>query len=88
MKNGGKRGFTIYCIRFGQIAVELGFITKEQLKEVLSEQVEDEIAHKPHRLIGGICFNKGWMTPKQIEIIFNKLFKDEIRRQGMTCGLF
>jgi hypothetical protein len=61
-----------YCIRFGQIAVELGFLSKKQLQEALAEQVEDDIAHRPHRLVGEICLQKGWLTPRQVEIILDK----------------
>lgn len=64
-----------YCPRFGQIAVELGFITLEQLKKTLIEQAEDDVAHNPHRLLGEILFEHGRMTYQQIEIVLNKLFK-------------
>ena len=66
-----------YCPRFGQIAVEMGFITLEQLKEALAEQIEDDISQRPHRLIGEILFEKGWMTFQQTEMVLNKLFKGE-----------
>ncbi len=62
-----------YCRRFGQIAVALGFITVRQLKEVLIEQVEDDLSNKRHRLIGDILFEKGWMTPEQIDMVLNKI---------------
>ena len=64
-----------YNVRFGQIAVKLGFITMEQLQQGLAEQVEDDIAQKPHRLIGEICLEKGWLTPRQIEIIIDEHLK-------------
>ncbi len=62
-----------YCLRFGQIAAALGFITVEQLKEALIEQVEDDLSNRRHRLIGEILFEKDWMTFEQIEIVLNKL---------------
>jgi hypothetical protein len=40
--------------RFGVIAVEKRFITKEQLFEALKTQVEEDLLGKPHTLIG-IC---------------------------------
>ncbi len=67
----------IYLPRFGEIAVELGFITVEQLKEALSEQVDNYFAHKPSRLLGEIFLDKGWMTIKQIEIVLRKYVKHE-----------
>lgn len=66
-----------YCTRFGKIAVEKGFITLEQAKEALSEQIEDDLANKPHRLIGRILLDRGWITPQQIDVVLNALFKTD-----------
>ena len=64
-----------YCARFGKIAVDLGFITAEQLKEALTEQIDEDLAGKLHRNLGTILFEKGWMNYQQIEQVLNKLFK-------------
>lgn len=64
-----------YCVRFGTLAVEQGFLTPDQLKLALDEQVEDDLAGCRHRVIGAICFDRGWLTPAQIEQILNQLFK-------------
>lgn len=64
------------CIRFGIIAVEMGFVTSQQIKSALSEQVDDEISGKSHRLIGKILFEHGWMTPEQIDQVMNQLYKE------------
>ncbi|HDH05478.1 MAG TPA: hypothetical protein ENH01_07180 [Nitrospirae bacterium] len=66
-----------YCTRFGMISVEKGFISAEQVKEALSEQLDDNLANRPHRLIGRILLDRGWMTPQQIETVLNELFKRE-----------
>lgn len=66
-------GFAVeYCKRFGQIAVERGFITPKQLKEALSEQVDNDLAGKPHRVLGDILFEKAWMTARQVEIVLDE----------------
>jgi len=70
-----------YCARFGKIAVELKIITPEQLKEALSEQIDDDISNRPHRVIGRILFEKGWITLKQIETVLDNLFK-RIKENG------
>ncbi len=70
-----KRLSSTYCARFGQIAIELGLVNMEQLKKALSEQVDDDIAHKPHKLLGEIFFEHGWLTFQQIELVLNKLFR-------------
>lgn len=64
-----------FCPRFGTIAVDKGFITPEQLKEAMAEQVDDDLGGRTHRLIGTIIFEKGWMTFQQIEAVLNELFR-------------
>jgi hypothetical protein len=62
-----------YTNRFGIVAVDMGFVTIEQVMEALSEQVMDNFANKRHRLIGEILFEKGLMTLEQIELVLNKV---------------
>lgn len=77
MKERFDQGITKkYSPRFGNIAVDLGFITPEQLKAALSEQVNDEVSGNPHRVIGSIFFEKGWMTYQEIEKVLKELFKE------------
>ena len=64
-----------YCNRFGVIAVDKGFVTADQLKEALTEQADDNLFNKPHRLIGRIFFDKGWMTDERIDTVLDELFK-------------
>ncbi len=66
-----------YCPRFGKIAVDMGFVTAKQLKEALDEQVEDNHFNRPHRLIGRIFFEHGWITDKQIDIVLYELFEEK-----------
>jgi len=62
-----------YCPRFGQTAVEMGFITESQLKEALCLQVDGNLARQRHRLLGTILFDKGWMNSDQVEKVMNSL---------------
>lgn len=64
-----------YCPRFGQLAVELGFITPDQLKEAMQEQLDDDLSGRPHRILGAIFFDKGWMTPQQVDLTLNRMFQ-------------
>ncbi len=64
-----------YCYRFGMIAVEMEFISPEKVKEAMAEQVDDNLSNRPHRLLGRILLEKGWMTAQQIETVLNELFK-------------
>ncbi len=62
-----------YCSRFGVISVNKGFVTADQLKAALIEQADDNVEGRPHRLIGRIFFEKGWMTDNQIDTVLNEL---------------
>lgn len=53
--------------RFGTIAIEKGFITQEQLFEVLKTQVSEELEGKERRLVGQILYDKGHITTDQID---------------------
>jgi hypothetical protein len=53
--------------RFGTIAIEKGIITEEQLFEVLKIQISEELENKERRLIGQILFEKGYITPDEID---------------------
>ena len=71
--NFGKNISQKFCNRFGMIAVSKGFVTADQLKEALTEQADDNISDRQHRLIGRIFFEKGWMTDEQIDLVLNEL---------------
>ena len=70
-----------YCPRFGMISVEKGFVTEEQVRAALSEQLDDNFNNRPHRLLGRIFLEKGWMDAQQIETVLNKLFKREKEKE-------
>jgi hypothetical protein len=55
--------------RFGLIAVEKGFITKEELFEALKIQVDEDISGKPHTLIGLILIRLNYLTREQADEI-------------------
>ncbi len=60
--------------RFAEVAVEMGYITKEQAKAALMEQLDDNINNNMHRLIGRILLEKGWMTSNEIFQVVNALY--------------
>jgi len=66
-----------YCPRFVEIAVRKGYITPEQGKEALSEQLDDDLNNRPHRLVGRILLDRGLMTPDQIDEVLNEMFRFE-----------
>ena len=59
--------------RFGTIAIEKGFITKEHLIEALRTQVEEEVDQGSHRFIGSILVEMKAMNAKQLGAVFLEL---------------
>ena len=68
--------------RFGMIAVNRGYITPKQLKEALAEQVDDDLAFRPHQLLGKILYEKNLMSLDQIDQVLDELVMDKIRQKG------
>ena len=68
--------------RSGQVAVKLGLITPDQLKEALNEQVDDDLAGRDHRFLGEILTDKGWITLDQLNNLLHELFEEEMRAKG------
>ena len=59
--------------RFGIIAIEKGYITAEQLIDALKVQVQEDIEHGSHRLIGEILLAQSSMTVGQIDRVLKTL---------------
>ena len=53
--------------RFGNIAVEEGLVTQEQVVEALGLQVKENLETKKHRFIGQILVGLGYLTPSQLK---------------------
>jgi hypothetical protein len=61
--------------RFGVVAVEKGFITKEQLFESLKIQTEENLEQGKHTLVGVILYRLGYLTKEQIDEILGAMRK-------------
>jgi hypothetical protein len=59
--------------RFGDIAIEKGFITANDLAEALKIQVQEEFECQDRRLIGQILFGRENMTVGQIKKVLAEL---------------
>ncbi len=66
--------------RFGQIAIDKGFVTSEQIKEALEEQLSNTsfMRLRPRMLIGEILFARVWITLRQIEMVLEEISKTTI----------
>ena len=60
-------------LRFGSIAVKKGFITSEQLIEVLSIQATENVENNRHRIIGTILREKEYLSIDQIDEILKEM---------------
>ena len=67
-----------YAQKFGQIAVNRGFINMDQVKIALTEQLSLNSYRRlrPRKLIGEILFENGWITLKQIEVVLKEISRD------------
>lgn len=75
-KNDTNINPVVEYFRFGSIAYQRGYLTKEQIQEALAEQVEDNLSGKPHRLLGKIFREKGWLTEEQEKSILADMGMD------------
>jgi hypothetical protein len=61
------------CRRFGAIAVCNGFVTIDEMKAAIMDQIDDDVSGREHRLLGSILFSRGLITERQIEIVLQEL---------------
>ena len=61
--------------RFGTIAIEKGFITKDQFVEAMAVQIENDLEGIEHRLIGSILYSMDYMTDIQINEVLESMSK-------------
>jgi hypothetical protein len=64
-----------FCHRFGAIAVHKGFVTIDEVKAAIMEQVEDDLNGREHRILGIILHDRGLITENQIETVLLELRK-------------
>jgi hypothetical protein len=59
--------------RFGFIAVEMGFITLDQIIEAMKIQVREDLEKPKHRLVGEILVYLGFMNPSQVDEVLKAM---------------
>ena len=64
-----------YEKKFGNISVEKGFITQQQLVEALNNQVVEETKNGKQLFIGEILLDLNYMTLEQMEEVLVALIK-------------
>lgn len=76
MRNYSEMDFAVhYALRFGEIAIRKGFITRQQLREALEEQLSNKsyLKLRPRKLIGEILCEHGYMIRAQIELVLKEM---------------
>ena len=73
-KDTGKPSSEREGYRFGSIAVFRRYVTLEQIQQALTEQLEDNVRGRSHRLLGTILQEKGWITEEQEQSILKEMF--------------
>ena len=64
--------------RFGEVAVELGYLSGTQVTHALSIQEREDDLGLPHRHIGRICVELGYLARNQVLSV--------LEQQGMMVG--
>jgi hypothetical protein len=59
--------------RFGQVAVEKGFLDETHILEALEIQARDKNEGKEHRLVGAILVDEGYLTEDQVAEILETM---------------
>ncbi len=72
--------------RFGGIAIRSGFITKDQMIEAMTAQIEDEIEGTEPKLIGSILQQAGFMTLEQIDQVIETMDRPNVS-ECPDCGM-
>jgi len=62
-----------YEKRFGVVAIEMGFITSDELISGLKVQVQEDVELGYHRLIGEIFLDRGDMSEEQIAEVLKEI---------------
>ena len=71
---------------FGEIALEKGFVTQEQLDRALGIQAKEDMSEGGHRPIGRILLNEGLITLRQIGSVLRLLDKMFEYNDDITFG--
>lgn len=70
-----KHNASVYWRRFGEIAIELGFIDEKQLHDALRIQRAEDNSPQGARALATILFDEEWMSSEQIDHVLNTVLK-------------
>jgi hypothetical protein len=64
---------------FGAIAIQMGFVTHEQVQKALTIQTEEDKTNQEHRLIGRILKDEGYISDDQIYQVLGSMHRDGMK---------
>jgi len=70
---------------FGGVAFKKGFITVRQLAATKNRQVQEDMEGKPHRLMGEIFIELGYMDRAQVDEVLEEMGHD--RKHAESKGV-
>lgn len=77
---------TVY---FGGAAQDMGYLTPEQVASALNLQEREDSIGRPHRRLGAICVELGYLNDEQVDLIIERVEHQRWLRssiQGMLLG--
>ena len=73
--------------RFGDIAIQKKFITKNQLLEAMTVQIENQLEGAEHKLVGAILIELGYMSEDHINEVVETMSKPKEELKCPNCGV-
>ena len=71
---------------FGQVALDLGFVTSAQVEECIRDQESESATTFISRFLGEIFMQKGYLTPSQVEQILRDQAGPDLQREDVLYG--
>lgn len=72
--------------RFGSIAIQKGFISKDQFLEAMDIQIEMELEGADPKLIGSVLCEMGYITEEQVDEVTQDI-PEPVMFQCPNCGV-
>jgi len=74
--------------KFGWVAVDRGLLSPEQVAHAMAIQLIEDCANLPHRPLGAVCRDEGYLTPAQVQEVLESQCRMTAHRAagGHTCS--
>ena len=72
--------------RFGYLAVQHGYVTKEQIIEAMAIQTRENVEKQIYRTIGDILLDLGYIDTSQIQVLLESKFEKRFGEIAVNKG--